>query len=110
MGARSRRKGATGEREVFKLLNVKLGRDAFRRNLSQTRAGGCDNDGDLIMAVEVKRAESLQLQAWIDQARRQAKPGQLPVLAYRRNGEDWTFLPVCDLEWIASLFELLEGT
>jgi hypothetical protein len=109
-GRGSRRKGASGEREVFKLLNVKLGRDAFKRNLSQSRFGGCDSDGDLIMAMEVKRCESLNLQAWIEQAERQAKPGQLPVLAYRRNGEEWRFLPICNLEWIASLFELLEGT
>jgi Holliday junction resolvase len=110
MGAMSRRKGANGEREVFKLLNVKLGRDVFRRNLLQSRIGGADNEGELVMAVEVKRGEQLKLAEWIAQARQQAKPGQLPVLAYRRNGEPWTFLCIADLDWIASLFELLEGT
>lgn len=110
MGAKSRRKGAGGEREVFTLLNVKLGRKEYERNLEQTRSGGCDRKSSKVVAMEVKRCEALNLQAWIEQAERQAGPGQLPVLAYRRNGEPWRFLAICDLEWMASLHELLEGT
>lgn len=88
-GRSSRTKGAAAEREFFHLLNDLHGSEVFRRNISQTRAGGCDNDGHLPVAVEVKRQETLALPAWIRQAREQAGPGQLPVLAWRQSRTPW---------------------
>lgn len=108
-GKSSRTKGASAEREVFKLLNVRLGKELFSRNLLQTRLGGCDDGNADVFAVEVKRQEKLNLPAWIEQAKKQAKPGQIPVLAYRRNREPWQFLIITDLDRFADLFELIAG-
>lgn len=112
MGKRfnSRTKGAAGERECFKLLNAAIGRDVFKRNLSQTRSGGCDSDGPKMIAMEVKRHEALQLRAAIEQAVAQALHGQYPVLAYRGNKEPWRFLVICDVKDMANLYELIEGS
>lgn len=88
-GRGSRQKGARSEIELFSLLNGLLGTDVFRRNISQTRAGGCDNEGHLKVAIEVKRQETLALPAWIRQAREQAAPDQVPVLAWRQSRTPW---------------------
>lgn len=109
-GAGSRRKGANAERELFKLLNTKLGYECFKRNLEQTRNGGCDDGAAEVFALECKRAENLNLRAAIEQAKSQAKNGQIPVLAHRRNKEPWQFLIVADLDTFATLFELIAGT
>lgn len=107
----SRNKGARGELECFKLLNARLARgEIFTRNYGQAKAGGCDDGGASVFAMEVKRGEQLHLQAWIEQAVAQAKPGQIPVLAYRRNGEAWRFLIISDLNGFADLFDLIAGT
>lgn len=109
-GKGRRSKGAAGEREVFALLNGKLKREVFKRNISQARGGGCDSDNNPIVAIEVKRQQQLQLSAWLEQAKQQAKPGQIPVLAYRRNREPWQFLIIADASTFADLYEVLEGT
>jgi hypothetical protein len=109
-GSSARRKGASAERELFAALNARLGHAYFVRNLSQTRAGGCDDGNAEVFALEVKRQESLaKLPAWIQQAQSQAKPGQIPVLAYRRSREPWQFLIVADLEGFANIFEVMIG-
>lgn len=38
------------------------------------------------ISLEVKNASRLELAAWVDQARDQAKPGQLPVVWIHRRG------------------------
>lgn len=92
-GRRSRNKGRRGEREVFNLLNERLGYEAFKRNLIQSREGGSDSVTDLPFAIEVKRQESLQITAWVKQMREQAEAaGKQGVLMYRRNGEEWCVL------------------
>lgn len=106
----SRAKGAAGERECFQLLNAAIGRAVFKRNLQQTRAGGCDSDGPKMIAMEVKREQHLALRAAIQQAVEQAQPGQYPVLAYRSNREPWRFLVICDVKDMANLYELIEGS
>jgi len=104
-GRSSRTKGASGEREFFKLLNDHLGYEAFKRNLVQTREGGADSETDLPVSIEVKRQEKLSLPAWLQQSREQAKrAGKVPVLAYRRSREPWTILVEMSVE------QLLEYT
>ena len=111
MGARSRNKGARGERELAGLLADRLGVEVLR-NLSQTRDGGHDLDG-LPFALEVKRCEKLAIQTWWDQAVEQAKAvGKPPALAYRQNRRPWRFvIPLavvgetkdwCDAPWMRS--------
>jgi Holliday junction resolvase len=95
-GLRSRRKGANGERELIRLLRDELG-DIVSRNLSQTRDGGRDILGLPGYAVEVKRCERIELTAWLRQAREQAAEGEVPVVAWRRNGHPWRIYLEMDL-------------
>lgn len=108
-GKSARTKGAAAERELFNLLNKKLGKDYFARNLQQTRQGGCDDGNADVFALEVKRQENLNFREAIKQAEKQANDTQFPVLAYRRNREEWKLLVVCDLDKFGDLFETLTG-
>ena len=91
-GKGARTKGAQGEREFFAVLNKYLpDRLHIRRELSQTRDGGAD--GVLgRCAIEVKRQERLNLPGWLKQARVQAHPDRVPVVAYRQNRGSWNIL------------------
>ncbi len=106
MGAKQRRKGATGERELAKLLSAELGIEVLR-NLSQTRDGGYDLKG-LNISLEVKRQETEELQRWWNQTVIQAKEsGKIPVLAYRRSRQKWRF--VLPLAGVAGRREMSVG-
>ena len=99
MGKMARCKGARGEREVINLLQpivdtaykaAGLAPPQLKRTSSmQADGGGCDVHGLPWLALEVKRCETLQIEAWWRQCVQQAKPGQLPVLVYRQNGRKW---------------------
>lgn len=99
MGKMARDKGARGEREVIDLLQPIVdnayraaGKDPpqlKRTSSMQADGGGCDVHGIDWLALEVKRCETLHLDAWWRQCLGQAKSGQLPVLVYRQNGRQW---------------------
>lgn len=87
-----RRKGATGERELIRLLRERLGTDIVR-NLGQSRDGGHDLLGVGRFALEVKRCEKLALPSWWRQAVEQAEKAELyPALAYRQSRQPWRFV------------------
>lgn len=88
-GRKSRNKGARGERELFALLEERLGR-VVHRNLSQTRDAGCDTLSIPGFAVEVKRQECEYKPAWMQQAVSATKAGhELPVVFFRRSRHPW---------------------
>jgi hypothetical protein len=108
MGKMSRDKGARGEREVIDMLQPivdKAYEDAYpdvsqitlrqitpqlkRTSSMQADGGGCDVCGLPWLALEVKRCETLQLDAWWQQCLQQAKPSQMPVLMYRQSKHRW---------------------
>jgi len=84
----SRTKGASAEREVFKIISDCLG-IKVERNLVQTREGGSDTTvGD--WAIEVKRQETLSLTTWWSQAVEQAmRVNKKPMLIYRKSRMPW---------------------
>ena len=82
----SRRKGAEGEREFSKLCR-EHGYEC-RRGQQYSGIGGDDVVGLPGVHVEVKRVEKLNLQAAMAQSVRDSK-GKLPIVAHRRNREDW---------------------
>ena len=101
-----RQKGASGEREVAKMLNAivvrvmtELGCDpdkieaaqtGVQRNQNQSAVGGCDLTNVFGMSVEVKRQENLSLPAWWRQCEQAAERNrELPVLIYRQNRKPW---------------------
>ncbi len=92
MGKMQRSKGATGERELCRLLSEHLD-TVIVRNLEQSRSGGHDLTGVGGFALEVKRQEQLSIGAWWQQALEQAeRAGLKPALAYRQSRKPWKFI------------------
>ncbi len=110
MGATSRRKGASGEREFARVLGQLIGEpDCLQRNLEQPRSGGDDlkiranaqPDKNAVLArldrfsLEVKRyanAKPSSIVHWWQQAVVQSRdynPVRLPLLAYRLDRGSW---------------------
>src|SRR4051812_26882968 len=100
MGAMQRRKGATAEREIVAILRGR-GMKAQRTAPLQTAAvagllpGGISSadvtcDGLPGVHLEVKRAETIKIEAWCRQAEGDAKEGgSVPVVVWRRSGQPW---------------------
>lgn len=86
-GRGKRNKGAAGERELAALLSDELG-FVVKRNLGQAR-DGADDITVAQFRIEVKRQERLQVDKWCEQVESCAQPEEVPVLAYRRNGQPW---------------------
>lgn len=89
-GARSRRKGATGELELASVLSAA----GFPASRGQQHRGGPGSPDVLCPALpdihfEVKRAERFNLYDALSQARADADVGQIPVVAHRRNHCEW---------------------
>lgn len=111
-GKGRRRKGQVGEREFFSLLNKYLpARLHMARQLGQERDSGGDGDCEFA-SIEVKRQETLRILDWLKQARKSARPEQVPVVAYRQNGQDWSVLvdmdPVQFAVWLRYRRNLME--
>ena len=93
-GKASRRKGASGERELINLLRSRWPDLLLRRDLRQYQQSGLTDilglDG---YVIEVKRRRSLgqaDVERWWQPLVRNAD-GQEPVLAYRQDRQDWRF-------------------
>jgi hypothetical protein len=88
-------KGASGEREIAKLLNEVIKKACpesplIQRNSIQTAIGGCDLINTFCFAIEIKRCQVLQIDKWWQQAVKQAKDiDKVPVLLYRQNNKKW---------------------
>ena len=84
----SRAKGAGGERELAKALR-EYGYDCRRGQ----QYSGANGDADVVglpgIHIECKRVERLNLAEAMHQAERDARPGELPAVFHRRNGEPW---------------------
>lgn len=80
----SRQKGARYERELARKFRAE-GYDARRGQ----QYCGANGDADVVglpgIHVEAKRVERLQLQNAMDQAVRDARPGELPAVFHRKN-------------------------
>ena len=94
MGISQRNKGQRGERELFGMLSDELG-FVVKRNIDQIRAGGADCIEIPGWAVECKRCETLNINAWWAQAEGQAEKltsyqnRVLPILFYRQARQPW---------------------
>ena len=94
-GRMARNKGATGERELSKILTDELGFEV-KRKLGQARDGADDIQVGKYR-IEVKRRERLQIEDWCKQVEACTEDGQVPVVAFRRNGQPWRV--VLPLNW-----------
>lgn len=89
MAINSKVKGKNAENELARKLRD-LGFENARR--SQQYAG-INNDADLVgvpgVHIEVKRVERLNLEAAMEQAIRDAKEDEAPMVFHRKNGKPW---------------------
>ena len=86
----SRTKGKTGELELAEFLRAQ-GFDNSRRG--QQFKGG-PGSADVVglpegYHVECKRVEAGNLYTWLAQAKRDGGKGAVPIVAHRRNRQDW---------------------
>lgn len=84
----SRTKGKVGERELAKILQG-YGYDAHRGQQYSGLLGDADVVGVDGIHIECKRREQIQDEAFIQQAERDARKGEIPVVMYRRSREKW---------------------
>lgn len=84
----SRQKGAAGERELANLLK-EYGYDTRRGQ----QYSGANGDADVVgipgLHIECKRVEKLNLDAALDQSKRDAREGEMPVVIHRKNRQEW---------------------
>ena len=90
-----RNKGANGEREAAKWLELELRLEpgSMQRNLEQCRSGGFDLIGCPPFAFEVKRCQVLSKRDWWLQVVTGCNSEyNIPVVMYRQNNKKWKFL------------------
>lgn len=90
MPINSRQKGARGERE----WRDQLRNEGFDARRGQQFSGGSDSPDVICDSLpgihwEVKRVERGNPYDWIMQAKRDAGDSKMPIVAHKRNGEDW---------------------
>lgn len=86
----SKQKGKRGELEFAQFCR-EHGFPEARRSVQY-----CGNTGeaaDIVgvdgIHIEVKRAEQVKDEVWLQQAERDARKGQIPTVNYRRSREEW---------------------
>ena len=84
----SRNKSKRGELELAAILR-EYGFDARRGQQYCGAAGDADVLGLPGVHIECKRVERLNIDAAMEQAVRDARPGEVPVVMHRRNGKPW---------------------
>lgn len=84
----SRNKGKVGERELAKKLQG-YGYDAHRGQQYSGLMGDADVVGVDGLHIECKRTQQVRDEVFLKQAERDAKEGEIPVVMYRRNHEEW---------------------
>lgn len=90
MSATERNKGKNGELEVVHLLRAHGWALAKRTSDGTAQAARGDiANGPPEVHFEVRRRESVNIWACLDKAEREASPGYLPVVAFRRNRSPW---------------------
>ena len=84
----SRQKGAAGERELANILK-EYGYDTRRGQ----QYSGINGDADVVgipgLHIECKRVEKLNLDTALEQSKRDAREGEMPVVIHRKNWQEW---------------------
>ena len=98
MAINSKQKGKAGELEFANLCKRHGHKDARR---SQQYAG-INNDADVVgldgIHIEVKRVEKLNVSVAMEQAIRDKKADEKPIVAHRKNHEPWLITMLAD-DW-----------
>lgn len=98
--AHSRAKGARGELEAALLL-MQLGLQARRSVQYNGLAGGADIalDASVPLHVEVKRTERLRPYEFIEQAQRDCKKPNVPIVLMRSSHKPWLVMMTA-ADWV----------
>lgn len=98
----SKAKGNAGERELAQLLRKQGHLDARRGQ----QYSGVNGDADVVgvkgIHIECKRQQKVNDEMWLKQAEDDARKGELPVVIYRRDREQWKVLirqNLADIIW-----------
>ena len=98
----SKQKGKRAELEIAQILRNQGHLDARRGQ----QYSGANGDADVIgvkgIHIECKRQERVSDEMWLKQAEDDARKGEIPVVIYRRNHEDWKVLirqNLADIIW-----------
>lgn len=97
MPINSKLKGNEGEREFAKLCQ-KFGYKARRGQ----QFSGINGDADIVggpdgFHFEVKRVERLNIYSAVEQSKRDARDGEKPVVAHRKNRKEWLITMPADV-------------
>lgn len=84
----SKQKGKRGELELAHLLQ-NYGYPAERGVQYSGLKGNADVVGVDGLHIECKRSEQVRDELYIQQAEHDARKGLVPIVMYRRNGEEW---------------------
>lgn len=108
MGKMSRDKGKRGEREWSKYCREQ-GYEDVRRTSQYCGQTGDASDcvGLPFIHQEVKRVERLNVLDAVKQAKRDCKDSSIPIVAHRRNGEEWLVTMTAD-DWF-KLYKCFES-
>lgn len=96
MGAMSKRKGASGEREAAAELNRLFGVECHRGRQYHGGPDSPDIAGFPGLHIEVKRSQTFNAYAAMEQAKADAPDGVVPVVLHRRNGKKWLLIAELD--------------
>lgn len=98
MGKMSREKGKRGERELASILK-EYGYGCRRGQQYCGANGDADVTGLHGIHIEVKRTERLNLYDALSQSRHDARDGEMPIVAHRKNNAEWVVIQPLD-DWI----------
>lgn len=103
----SRKKGARGELELANILKS-YGYDTRRGQQYSGANGDADVIGLPFIHIECKRVENLNIYNAMEQSKRDAREGLIPVVMHRKNNKPW--LVTMDLkEWLQLYCGCMEG-
>ena len=103
----SREKGKAGEREFAKLCR-EHGFENARRGQQYSGLEGKDVVGLEGIHIEVKRVERLNIDKAMKQSIEDSKEGEIPIVAHRKNYEDWKITMLAE-DWFELYKAWLEG-
>lgn len=92
MPINSKQKGARGEREWASFCREQGYTSAYRGQQYNGAKGNADVEGLPGIHVEVKRVEALRLYDALAQAKHDARPGEVPIVAHRKNNCPWVVI------------------
>lgn len=97
----SKAKGSAGEREFANKMKT-YGFDCRRGQQFCGKNGDADVVGLPFVHCEVKRVEKLNIDDALNQAKRDCKPGRIPVVFHRKNHTSWK--ATLDLDMFMTLY------